>query len=259
MIFSLEELKDIEKDCAIYVGRMERVARHSSISKEEKVRGHLGPRAWPCASRSSLLPGWAGQWAPLLLRRGRCTGAQAVRLLWTGEGFDGKSFLAWHLVGSGEMWAGQTPENKWWGGGERWRCRRLYTPLEHPGLALRPCREARPLQGGHQAWGLGPRLLWESVSTAWEPASPLCGAGTVPPEPSRGLSGPLSQAVPGAREGGLDASITGGLFQELRMEIAKQELIVQAREAASRVLSALSGACGSGPPLCRGAACWGCS
>lgn len=32
------------------------------------------------------------------------------------------------------------------------------------------------------------------------------------------------------------------------MEIAKQELIVQAREAASRVLSALSGACGSGPP-----------
>uniref|UniRef100_A0A8C9E8M3 Gamma-tubulin complex component 6 n=1 Tax=Phocoena sinus TaxID=42100 RepID=A0A8C9E8M3_PHOSS len=36
VIFSLEELKDIEKDCAIYVGRMERVARHSSISKVEK-------------------------------------------------------------------------------------------------------------------------------------------------------------------------------------------------------------------------------
>ncbi|KAK2500310.1 hypothetical protein MC885_015507 [Smutsia gigantea] len=36
VIFSLEELKGIEKDCAIYVGRMERVARHSSISKEEK-------------------------------------------------------------------------------------------------------------------------------------------------------------------------------------------------------------------------------
>lgn len=36
VIFSLEELKDIEKDCAIYVGRMERVARHSSLSKEEK-------------------------------------------------------------------------------------------------------------------------------------------------------------------------------------------------------------------------------
>lgn len=38
MIFSLEELKEIEKDCATYAGRMERVARHSSISKEEKVR-----------------------------------------------------------------------------------------------------------------------------------------------------------------------------------------------------------------------------
>ncbi|KAM5250563.1 gamma-tubulin complex component 6-like isoform 1-T1 [Hipposideros larvatus] len=36
VVFSLEELKEIEKDCAIYVGRMERVARHSSISKEEK-------------------------------------------------------------------------------------------------------------------------------------------------------------------------------------------------------------------------------
>ncbi|KAM5287870.1 gamma-tubulin complex component 6 [Ctenodactylus gundi] len=36
VIFCLEELKEIEKDCAVYVGRMERVARHSSISKEEK-------------------------------------------------------------------------------------------------------------------------------------------------------------------------------------------------------------------------------
>ncbi|KAM5336563.1 gamma-tubulin complex component 6 isoform 1-T1 [Glossophaga mutica] len=36
VIFSLEELKEIEKDCATYVGRMERVARHSSVSKEEK-------------------------------------------------------------------------------------------------------------------------------------------------------------------------------------------------------------------------------
>ena len=33
------------------------------------------------------------------------------------------------------------------------------------------------------------------------------------------------------------------------MEIAKQELIVHAREAASRVLSALSGACGPVPAL----------
>ncbi|XP_043821365.1 gamma-tubulin complex component 6 isoform X2 [Dromiciops gliroides] len=36
VIFSLEELKEIEKDCAIYVGRMERLARHSAVSKEEK-------------------------------------------------------------------------------------------------------------------------------------------------------------------------------------------------------------------------------
>ncbi|KAG8439858.1 hypothetical protein GDO86_005868 [Hymenochirus boettgeri] len=34
--FSLEELKEMKKDCAIYVARMERIARHSSISKEEK-------------------------------------------------------------------------------------------------------------------------------------------------------------------------------------------------------------------------------
>lgn len=37
VIFSLEELKEIERDCAVYVGRMERIARYSSISKEEKV------------------------------------------------------------------------------------------------------------------------------------------------------------------------------------------------------------------------------
>lgn len=38
VIFSLEELKEIERDCAVYVGRMERIARYSSISKEEKVK-----------------------------------------------------------------------------------------------------------------------------------------------------------------------------------------------------------------------------
>lgn len=43
MIFSPEELKEVERDCAIYVGRMERVARHSSVSKEEKVPGTVGP------------------------------------------------------------------------------------------------------------------------------------------------------------------------------------------------------------------------
>ncbi|XP_072856687.2 gamma-tubulin complex component 6 isoform X2 [Pogona vitticeps] len=36
VIFSLEELKEIERDCAVYVGRMERIARYSTISKEEK-------------------------------------------------------------------------------------------------------------------------------------------------------------------------------------------------------------------------------
>ncbi|XP_038612432.1 LOW QUALITY PROTEIN: gamma-tubulin complex component 6 [Tachyglossus aculeatus] len=36
VIFSLEELKEIERDCALYVGRMERIARYSSVSKEEK-------------------------------------------------------------------------------------------------------------------------------------------------------------------------------------------------------------------------------
>ncbi|XP_061496191.1 gamma-tubulin complex component 6 isoform X2 [Rhineura floridana] len=36
VIFSLDELKEIERDCAVYVGRMERIARYSTISKEEK-------------------------------------------------------------------------------------------------------------------------------------------------------------------------------------------------------------------------------
>lgn len=57
VIFSLEELKDVEKDCAIYVGRMERVARHSSVSKEEKVRAPQSRLPGP----SPPLPGWAGR------------------------------------------------------------------------------------------------------------------------------------------------------------------------------------------------------
>ncbi|XP_062990160.1 gamma-tubulin complex component 6 isoform X2 [Elgaria multicarinata webbii] len=36
VIFSFEELKEIERNCALYVGRMERIARYSTISKEEK-------------------------------------------------------------------------------------------------------------------------------------------------------------------------------------------------------------------------------
>ncbi|KAM3925323.1 gamma-tubulin complex component 6 [Leptodactylus fuscus] len=34
--FSLEELKEIRKDCAVYIARMDRIARQSSLSKEEK-------------------------------------------------------------------------------------------------------------------------------------------------------------------------------------------------------------------------------
>lgn len=58
VVFSLEELKGIEKDCAAYVGRMERVARHSSVSKEEKVRAPQPGLPW---HPPPLLPGWAGR------------------------------------------------------------------------------------------------------------------------------------------------------------------------------------------------------
>lgn len=80
VIFSLEELKEIEKDCAVYVGRMESVARHSSISKEEKVLGcgslafsalpftswdsglmELPSQWWASASLNNFLPGTNGQ------------------------------------------------------------------------------------------------------------------------------------------------------------------------------------------------------
>uniref|UniRef100_A0A8C3AHL1 Gamma-tubulin complex component 6 n=1 Tax=Cyclopterus lumpus TaxID=8103 RepID=A0A8C3AHL1_CYCLU len=36
--FSLQEVEEIERDCAVYRGRMERVAKHSAISREEQVR-----------------------------------------------------------------------------------------------------------------------------------------------------------------------------------------------------------------------------
>ncbi|XP_053282999.1 gamma-tubulin complex component 6 [Pleuronectes platessa] len=35
--FSLQEVEDIEKDCAVYRGRMERIAKHSAISREEQA------------------------------------------------------------------------------------------------------------------------------------------------------------------------------------------------------------------------------
>lgn len=37
MTFSLEEVIKIERDCAVYRGRMETIAKHSAISREEKV------------------------------------------------------------------------------------------------------------------------------------------------------------------------------------------------------------------------------
>lgn len=88
----------------------------------------------------------------------------------------------------------------------------------------------------------------------WEPALSLHGMGHLAltawapslEEPTWGLSSLLSGHP---REGSEDQDVlfTDDLFQELRMEIAKQELIVHAREAASRVLSALSGVW-LGPP-----------
>lgn len=36
MIFFFEELKEIEKDCVVYVGCMERVVCYNFVSKEEK-------------------------------------------------------------------------------------------------------------------------------------------------------------------------------------------------------------------------------
>ncbi|KAK7891649.1 hypothetical protein WMY93_023612 [Mugilogobius chulae] len=34
--FSLQEVEEIERECAVYRGRMERIAKHSAISREEQ-------------------------------------------------------------------------------------------------------------------------------------------------------------------------------------------------------------------------------
>uniref|UniRef100_A0AAQ5YZC4 Gamma-tubulin complex component 6 n=1 Tax=Amphiprion ocellaris TaxID=80972 RepID=A0AAQ5YZC4_AMPOC len=39
--FSLQEVEEIERDCAVYRGRMERIAKHSAISREEQVMTHM--------------------------------------------------------------------------------------------------------------------------------------------------------------------------------------------------------------------------
>lgn len=35
--FSLQEVEEIERDCAVYRGRLERIAKHSAVSREEQV------------------------------------------------------------------------------------------------------------------------------------------------------------------------------------------------------------------------------
>uniref|UniRef100_A0A8C8A507 Gamma-tubulin complex component 6 n=1 Tax=Oryzias sinensis TaxID=183150 RepID=A0A8C8A507_9TELE len=38
--FSLQEVEEIERECAVYRGRMERIAKHSAVSREEQVMTH---------------------------------------------------------------------------------------------------------------------------------------------------------------------------------------------------------------------------
>lgn len=38
--FSLQEVEEIERDCAVYRGRLERIAKYSAISREEQVLTH---------------------------------------------------------------------------------------------------------------------------------------------------------------------------------------------------------------------------
>lgn len=39
--FSLREVEEIERDCAVYRGRLERIAKNSAISREEQVLRHM--------------------------------------------------------------------------------------------------------------------------------------------------------------------------------------------------------------------------
>lgn len=38
--FSLQEVEEIEKECAVYRGRLERIAKHSATSREKQVLRH---------------------------------------------------------------------------------------------------------------------------------------------------------------------------------------------------------------------------
>lgn len=51
--FSLREVEEIERDCAVYRGRMETIAKHSAISREEQVL-HFN---LPCPAVSGVLGG----------------------------------------------------------------------------------------------------------------------------------------------------------------------------------------------------------
>ena len=39
--FSLQEVEEIERDCAVYRGRVEMIAKHSATSREEQVTAAL--------------------------------------------------------------------------------------------------------------------------------------------------------------------------------------------------------------------------
>lgn len=41
--FSLQEVEEIEKECAVYRGRLERIAKHSATSREKQVLRHISP------------------------------------------------------------------------------------------------------------------------------------------------------------------------------------------------------------------------
>uniref|UniRef100_A0A3P9MIY0 Gamma-tubulin complex component 6 n=1 Tax=Oryzias latipes TaxID=8090 RepID=A0A3P9MIY0_ORYLA len=45
--FSLQEVEEIERECAVYRGRMERIAKHSAVSREEQVMTHFSPLLSP--------------------------------------------------------------------------------------------------------------------------------------------------------------------------------------------------------------------
>uniref|UniRef100_A0A4W6D311 Gamma-tubulin complex component 6 n=1 Tax=Lates calcarifer TaxID=8187 RepID=A0A4W6D311_LATCA len=51
--FSLQEVEEIERDCAVYRGRMERIAKHSAISREEQVLTHTHTHTH-CSSQSDI-------------------------------------------------------------------------------------------------------------------------------------------------------------------------------------------------------------